>query len=209
MRNFLLNSILVLLVSCHKYKPSDSSDRAVPEIKTKFNVPFSRVDTSYLFKTAANIYGHYLSGLLIIKAYSSDDYRLVFTNEMGVKFFDFEFKNKKFIVHHVLSKLNRKPVLNILEKDFRLLLSIGLSQTRIHQVETDSTISISFNIRKEKCIYIFKKPLKTLSQAKVCAGTGKEKVTIYYNNTRNNIPQNIKIEHHNIKLEIELNYLQR
>ena len=90
MRNFLLSSVFILLVCCQTNKVFDSSSQPLTDLKKRFNIPFTSTTTSYLYKTGANIYGHYLSGLLLIKPAANDDYRIVFTNEVGVKFFDFE-----------------------------------------------------------------------------------------------------------------------
>ena len=49
--------------------------------------------------------------------------RLVFSNEMGVSFFDFEFAaNGDFKVHSIMKKLDKRSVIKTLQHDFELVL---------------------------------------------------------------------------------------
>ena len=66
---------------------------------------------SVLFNTQVDILNHHLSGLLLMKQLNNDTTRIVFTNEMGLKYFDFEFTSNDFNVIYCMKKLNRKIVI--------------------------------------------------------------------------------------------------
>jgi len=90
-----------------------------------------------LYKTEVDVVGNHLSGLLLIKKMPDSSTRMVFSNEMGIKFFDFEFTTDgNFKVYFVMKKMNKKPVLKTLRKDFELILMEHLdtaaASVRIH-----------------------------------------------------------------------------
>ncbi|MFH1296141.1 MAG: hypothetical protein ABIJ04_02570 [Bacteroidota bacterium] len=96
-----------------------------------------------LFKATMDIREHHLTGLMFVKkvldpgsgirdlstgtAYSSVDagvkYRIVFSNEFGMTYFDLEIGSDSLHVHYCFEPLNKKALWKILETDFRLLLT--------------------------------------------------------------------------------------
>ena len=75
-----------------------------------------------LYKGSLDISKVHLSGLFFVKRVSGNSIRFMFSNELGMNFFDFELKGKEFIVHSCFPSMNRKSLLKLLENDFRLLL---------------------------------------------------------------------------------------
>lgn len=118
--NYLLSgSLLFLLLGCsplHKHMQVVSGNAAtLQQFKPAFKVA--------LYNTKVDVVGNHLSGLLLIKKMPDSSTRMVFSNEMGFKFFDFEFtEDGNFKVHTVVKQMNRKAVLKTLRKDFELIL---------------------------------------------------------------------------------------
>jgi hypothetical protein len=75
-----------------------------------------------LYKGSLDISKHHLSGLFYLKRVSGSSVRILFSNELGMNFFDLELKGDKFIVHSCFPSLDRASLLKLLENDFRLLL---------------------------------------------------------------------------------------
>jgi len=75
-----------------------------------------------LYKGSMDISKHHLSGLFLLKRISGNSIRIVFSNQMGINFFDFELRGDEFIVHYCFPSLEKKSLLKLLENDFRLLL---------------------------------------------------------------------------------------
>ena len=75
-----------------------------------------------LYKGSLDISKHHLSGLFFLKRVSMNSVRIIFSNELGMNFFDFELKGDEFIIHSCFPTLDRKSLLKLLENDFRLLL---------------------------------------------------------------------------------------
>jgi len=59
---------------------------------------------------------------MFIKRTSDTAIRVVFTNEIGLTFFDLELTEQSMTVHGIFPAMDRKSFLKILEKDFQILL---------------------------------------------------------------------------------------
>jgi hypothetical protein len=106
---------------------------------------FKPAFTVALYKTEVDVVGNHLSGLLLIKKMPDSSIRMVFSNEMGFKFFDFEFtSDHHFNVYSIMKKMNRKAVITTLRKDFELILMEGLDSA-----------AVSVRANKELTYYVF------------------------------------------------------
>ncbi|CAN5819397.1 hypothetical protein BH11BAC4_BH11BAC4_12140 [soil metagenome] len=119
MRFLLLSSSLFILGSCasvHKQMQPVAADISrLQKFKPAFTVA--------LYNTKVDVVGNHLSGLLLIKKMPDSSLRMVFSNEMGFKFFDFEFAaDGTFKVYSIVKQMNKKSVLKTLRKDFELIL---------------------------------------------------------------------------------------
>ena len=115
----LLLSSCLLLVCCtplhKKMQATGISAIGLQQFKPAFNVA--------LYATQVDVVGNHLSGLLIIKKMPDSSTRMVFSNEMGFTFFDFEFSaNGNFKVYSIIKKMNKRSVLKTLRKDFELVM---------------------------------------------------------------------------------------
>ena len=114
---FFVSIILVILSGCASVKPKDLSP--VEDISPPvYHVDFEKV----LFKATMEIKGNLLTGLLFIKRMPESTYRIVFSNEFGMTYFDLEIRTNDFNVIYCFEPLNKKMVLSLFESDFRLLL---------------------------------------------------------------------------------------
>src|SRR5688500_11320827 len=74
------------------------------------------------YHASVDVVGKHISGLLLIKNMPDSSYRVVFTNEGGVTFFDFGFTPAgSFKVYNIIKQLDKKPVIQTLRKDFELI----------------------------------------------------------------------------------------
>ena len=115
----ILSSSLLLFVACspmHIQLQSASADiNSIQKFKPVFTVA--------LYKANVDVVGNHLSGLLLFKKMPDSSTRVVFSNEMGLSFFDFEFAaDGKFKVYSIIKKMNKKSVIKTLRHDFELIL---------------------------------------------------------------------------------------
>ena len=87
MRFLILSSNLFILWGCGTaYKNLQATTGNVASLQQ-----FKPVFASALYKADIDVIGNHLSGLLLIKKMPDSTTRMVFSNEIGFKFFDFEF----------------------------------------------------------------------------------------------------------------------
>ncbi|MBI3883246.1 MAG: hypothetical protein HY305_03280, partial [Sphingobacteriales bacterium] len=128
MRYLLLSSCLLVLFSCttvyKNLQPATGNTSNLQKFKPDFTVA--------LYNTQVDVIGNHLSGLLLIKKMPDSITRIVFSNEMGFTFFDFEFSSTgNFKVHSIIKKMNKKAVIKTLRKDFELVLMRNLDNNKL------------------------------------------------------------------------------
>lgn len=211
MKNLLLSSSLLLLLfyGCsfghyRQLKETNVLTTAYP--KSIFGDNFN----SFLFKTNITVYKKNFSGLLVTKQLSSNDYRVIFTTELGMKMFDFEFKDSTFTLHYCVPQFNNPKLLNVIKNDIETLLMSNLLNKKKTNYEDKKGVyaiqQIKFQ-KSENYYYIDKSSgrLTNIEQAKKSI----KKTTFTLSKYQNDFPENILIQHHDINLKIELNLLKK
>lgn len=206
MRFLLLSSISLLLWSCASpYRHLQNSTGTVDQL-LQFKPAFSVV----LYKAQINVTGNYLSGILLIKNMPDSSTRLVFSSEMGLKFFDFEFHpSGDFTVHYILKKMNRKAVIKTLRKDFELILMRGIESGEFVRMPGNSNIEYAFRREKGYNHYVLDSLGTTLIRMERKSGQGKPVVTAIAESYHENLPDSIGITHHNFDFSIGLKKMER
>ena len=158
------------------------------------------------FTAAVDVQGHHLSGLLLIKRMPDGSDRVVFTNELGVSFFDFEFSESGFKVIQVINKLDVKAVLNTLKQDFELLLLKGAQAGTPKNYKTVDEVCYAYPW-DGKVNYIFMNAACDLIRLE--RGSGKKKlVEISFEGKIQN-PDIIRVQHFNFNMRIMLTKIDR
>src|ERR1700722_9245864 len=115
MRYLPLISLVVILSGCSSLYKNLQKTTGGTDCLQKFRPVF----TSALYSAEVDITGKHLSGLLLLKKMPDSSTRIVFSNEMGFTFFDFEFSaGGDFKVYTIIKQMNKKPVIKTLRKDF-------------------------------------------------------------------------------------------
>ena len=213
MKNLLLSSIFLLLLgACHpghygrlNKTPVDSLDylkRPKPIFGDNFN--------SFLFKTNIRVYGHDFSGLLITKQVSPKDYRAIFTTELGMKLFDFEFHDTTFTLHYCVPQFNRPKLLQVIRKDIELLLMNNIEYTVYDHYYSDPRTSVVFRSAEGNRFnyYFFEDQTANLVEIEQSSKRAK-KVIFTLSEHKDGFPGHILIQHYDMKLKIELNLLKK
>lgn len=118
----LLFSILLSLSACTSYY--SKLTRAEMNPGCGDHIRPSPPSTAW-FDASIEVSGHHFSGLMLIKLMPDSSHRIVFTTETGFTLFDFALSRKgDFEKKYILSRLDRRPVVNTLRDD--LILALGL-----------------------------------------------------------------------------------
>ena len=200
----IINCFLaIVLVSCgavtKNYTPKKLD-------RTSYQVPyFADSKTDYVYKTNITVYGHEMSGIFIAKKINDTTHRIVFTTEFGNKLMDFEISETDFKINSIVHELDRKILINTLREDFRLLLKKDYIFQQQFENESDD-IYKSQDGKRDNYLFISKKDQKL--EKVVQSSKTKEKFTLTFSSENNIFAEKILINHQNIKLKIELNYLK-
>lgn len=197
--------LLQILSSCSSLNVVKGYNPVVSE-KTTIEVPyFSNPEVDYVYKANITIYGNELSGIFIAKKINDTTHRVVFTTEFGNKLLDFEISETDFKVNSIVDELDRKILINTLKTDFRVLLRKNYKvkkqyedlETSVYLVEDAKMLNYLFVSKSDNNLS------KIVHTSKI-----KERINFFFTLENNIFATKIVIQHYNIILRIELNYLQ-
>lgn len=200
----LIISTLFFLISCKAYKISDVKKAELNE-KVVYNNYFSNPEIDYVYKAHIEVYGNNLSGIFVAKKINDSIHRVVFATDFGNKLLDFEISENDFTVNYIVEDLDRKLIVNTLQKDFQLLLKHKFLVEEVLENELDV---IYKSKEGKKFNYLFKSKRDNKIVKLIKASKRKEKVAIRFESKNNKFAENIIILHHNIKLRIEFNKIE-
>jgi len=205
MRYLLLISCLVIQSGCVSvYKNLQRTTGDIHRIDR-----FRPVITTALYKIEVNVIGKYLSGLLLLKKMPDSSVRMVFSNEMGFKFFDFEFAaDGGFKVNYIIPQMNKKPVITTLRKDFELVLMRSLDSSTAY-IRKDS-LSLYYVFPQSKGFYYYiTNPAGDRLVRMERASRRKPVVQVIMKNYSHGTPDTIGITHQNFNFTIGLKKIER
>ena len=205
MRYLLLSSCLFFLTACSSVYRGMQKTQAAPLCLVKFKPNFTKA----LYNTKVDVVGKHLSGLLLIKLMPDSSTRLVFSNEMGFKYFDFEFSaDGDFKVYYILPQMDKAAVLTTLRKDFELLLMQHLDIKKAFILEKDGLFYYGFPQTKGNNYYITDSACQQLIRLER-ASKRKPVVTAIMQNYSEGMPDSIGISHENFNFTIGLKKLKQ
>lgn len=134
--------------------------------------------------------------------------RVVFTNEVGVTFFDFEFgKGEVFKVRQVISQLDRKAVIALLRKDFEAILMRGVNE-KLQIFTRKGEIFYARVGKKETDYFITDKDCASLLRIEK-ASKRKKKMEVLLIGDQQKAPDSVYLKHFTFDMQIALKKLQR
>lgn len=201
----LLSSCFLLFTGCTTmYKQLAITTGKVADVE-KYKPAISVA----LYAAQVDVAGNHLSGLLMIKKMPDSSTRLVFSNEMGFTFFDFEFTSEGlFKVHSVIKKMNKKSVLTTLKKDFELVLMQKLTEENLVVRKSGSFLYYIFPQKKGYYCYIIDSISNKMDHMER-SSKRKSVVSAIMNDYKNGMPDTIGITHHNFNFTIGLKKLEK
>jgi len=165
----------------------------------------SETGKSYVYRTRIHLYDNNFSGLIVIKR-QEKGHRIVFLNEIGMKFFDIELLPDSYKIHHIFKPMNKKMLIKLLVSDFNFILLNDIkSENKILQEKKSEEFALKPKIVKD--IYYFDKnsllPTKAFKYS-----VFRKNTFLNYKNYKDVIPQKITIKHKNIKFAMELSFIK-
>lgn len=205
MRILLLISSVFIFTGCRQspYLFLQNTTANIPCIES-----FRPDITSVLYNSHINVVGKHLSGLLLFKKMEDSSTRVLFSNEMGVKFFDFEFAPSGFKVIYCIKQLNKKVVINELKKDIGLLIFYQINIKSGECLQSDNELYFAFKSGPETNYYITDKKCTNLNKIEN-ATAKKKKILFTLTDYKSGMPDSVYIEHQNFEFNISLKQIER
>ncbi len=202
---FLFLSFCAVLGCTSAYK-SLKSIPVDPTCATK--IASTRIATSW-YDASIDVTGKHLSGLVLIKNMPDSSQRIVFSSETGVTFFDFGFnRTGEFKVYSILKKLDRKPLINTLRKDFELIIGNPFRSNILTSWKTDGEIYFGVEQKGEAAYFITDKDCISLRRLEL-GTTRKRKVSVRIAGAGYPLPDTLDIKHYTFPLHIQLTHFQK
>jgi hypothetical protein len=201
----LSGSCLFISPGCspiHKQMQVTTAD--VGELK-KFRPAFAVA----LYNTKVDVIGNHLSGLLLIKKMPDSSTRMVFSNEMGFTFFDFEFAaDGGFKVYSIIKQMNKRSVIKTLQHDLELVLMNRLDNSTASVRTHEGLTYFIFPQTRGFNYYITNSAVDELVRMER-ASRKKTIVEAVMKNYINGIPDTIGISHKTFNFTIGLKRIER
>lgn len=211
MRNLILISLLFTLICPFSYTQDriPDSGRNKNNTELKWTPVFPENFRKGLFRMTFDISKNHVTGFLIIKKTSDSSTNVVFTNEFGICFFYFEFCKGKFLIRTLFPSFDRKALLALLEKDFRLILFPDTTVKTIKVMQNPDGDIQNYKVYSSLGSYQYYVNSKTKEIKEIRSmHTIFRKTIISLKQYNADIPGMINIFHPVQKLRIKLTYLR-
>lgn len=199
MRYFLSSLVLVLFVSCASFPKKNGFTKIDLGSSTITNPYFGDIAKDYVYKANIEAFGNSFGGIFIAKKLGYNHHRIAFTTEMGNKIFDFTFQGDDFKVNHIIKKMDKQILINILKNDFKVLVKEHPSVEKTFK-KASNTI---YETRVENKKYYYFSSVEKLRKV-VRVSKGKEKAEFLFSEINDSVSTGIQILHHNFNLKIHL-----
>jgi hypothetical protein len=161
------------------------------------------------YNASVDVVGNHISGLLLFKSMPDSSVRIVFTNEVGLTFFDFEYtKQGKFTVHQVIEKLNKKAVINLLRKDFELIMMRDVGEKPLKSFSRNTEILYAVRGKKETDYFITDKDCASLLRIEKNSKR-KKKTEVRLIGAHHQAPDSVFLKHFTFAMQLRLKKLHR
>jgi len=161
------------------------------------------------YNASIDVAGHHISGLILIKHLPDSTWRVVFTNEAGLTFFDIGYSvDGKFRTHTIIKQLDRKAVISILRKDFELVIGIPFRNGGYSRFVAGDEVYYRVKQNNEIAYFITSKDCASLRRVE--SGSARKRlVSITMPSTGYPAPARIEVKHHTFNMHIGLTRIQK
>lgn len=160
----LLSSILLFtfFVSCSisKYKHPTECNRVL--ITKQAFSPILKETTATKFKATIDVLKNHLSGIIIVKQTDSVSTHIIFVTEIGMKMFDFEWKNNEMKSVYVFEPLNKPSLIKALQSNFKSIFLLDVFNTHAGWC-TNKNFKSYYQLESYKYRYIVADTLKGIT----------------------------------------------
>ncbi len=164
---------------------------------------------SLVYKTMIRYKDKEFSSLTYLNALSDSVFKIVLLSNFGNTLLEAEISRDRFTVNNVISYLNRRPILKLLEADWRILLG-GNLKTSIPELYSGNSQIMVFDFvdGRTNNLYHYNPVTKSVTQIESYKGKSK-KVHVSIDSRQGYQPEVFSIEHASLHLKITMSLLKK
>lgn len=167
------------------------------------------IQESFVYKTNIQYKDKAFSSLTYFNELNDSVFKIVLLTTFGNTLLEAEISKQDFKVNNVISYLNRKPILSLLEKDWRIVLKSNFSNEapEIFSSSGDEQVFVYGKGRKN-ILYYYSESKKSVTKVEAYSGR-KVKTLITVNSSFDHKPETITIAHPAFHLQMKMNLLKK
>ena len=209
----LLSSLLFLvIVSCRisKYKHKDCEKAVLTE---ELLSPIINSHHPFKYKATIDVLKNHLTGILIVKQTDSAVTHFVFVTELGMKMFDFVYKDNRMEAAYVFEPLNKPKLIQSLMRNFEnmFLLNSANKSIKYFKSKTDFLFFKLEGVPKTNiCSYLRSDSTSHFTSQEIFHHRKKSSLINYIYDSNTQSYNQIKcVQHGLVKIHIELNEIPK
>jgi len=164
---------------------------------------------SLVYKTVIKYKEREFSSLTYFNELNDSVFKIVLLTTFGNTLLEAEISRNSFNVNNVISYLNRKPILNLFEKDWRLLLAgnFNLEIPKLYADKQGETI-FNFGTNRRNGLYYYSSEKNALTKIELYKGQSVRTV-VAVDSIQDSQPANFSIEHPTLHLKMNFSLLKK
>lgn len=171
-----------------------------------WNFPFGEGFDKVLYKGTIDVKDKHMTGLLLAKKTSDTTIRVVFSNEVGMRFFDIEYTGEKPTVHYIFPSMNKKAFISILTDDIRMVFLDDMTINKFSKEAKPEIIRYTTQSSRGTTLYTVEPETYKLMNMST-SGKKMKKTIINFEYGKKQYPVSVNIENPFIGMKIRLNLL--
>ncbi len=204
----LSSALLVVVVSCRISKYNNAYSQKV-FVSAETLGSLLPANQSLKFKATIDVLKNHLTGILIVKQTDSVATHFVFVTELGMKMFDFMYKDNRMEAVYVFEPLNKPKLINSLMRNLEnmFLLSVSSKSIKYFKSKTDFLFfKLEDTPKTNICSYLRSDSTSHFTFQEIFNRRKKSSLINYtYNLTTQSYSQIKCIQYGLVKIHIELN----
>ncbi|CAN5386584.1 hypothetical protein BH11BAC1_BH11BAC1_04810 [soil metagenome] len=164
---------------------------------------------SLVYKTVIKYKEREFSSLTYFNELNDSVFKIVLLTTFGNTLLETEISKDKFIVNNVISYLDRKPILNLFESDWRLMLAGNFSdETPFLYSDNPGETIFGLGKNRKHQLYHYSTVKNAMTAIESFKGSSK-KVIVEVETFRDSQPANFSIEHPSLHLKLNFSLLKK
>ncbi|MEO8086711.1 MAG: hypothetical protein ABI763_07825 [Bacteroidota bacterium] len=177
--------------------------------KEKMELFHPGMKESLVYKTVIKYKEREFSSLTYFNELNDSVFKIVLLTTFGNTLLEAEISKEKFKVNNVISYLDRKLILNLFEKDWRLIFAGNFSaETPFLYSDKPGATIFGFGKNRKHQLYHFSSDKNAVTGIESYNGTSK-KVIVEVEKVQDSQPANFSIEHPSLHLKLNFTLLKK